>query len=198
MFYNIRFPDDISTEFKKIINFNTEINTSKNLNEQRIKLLDYCYNVYEIDYKNLTSKNLEKIISFFSLVKGRYSSFRFKDWLDYKVSDQIIGIYSDSNEFQLIKNYSIDSSHNQIYTRTITKPVEDTVKVYVNNIENDNFTIDNATGILTIKSKLSEGDIITASFEFDVHVRFFSDELVIKNITKNISKIEELKLIEIL
>ena len=198
MFNNIRFPDDISTEFKKIINFNTEINTSKNLNEQRIKLLDYCYNVYEIDYKNLTSKNLEKIISFFSLVKGRYSSFRFKDWLDYKVSDQIIGIYSDSNEFQLIKNYSIDSSHNQIYTRTITKPVEDTVKVYVNNIENDNFTIDNATGILTIKSKLSEGDIITASFEFDVHVRFFSDELVIKNITKNISKIEELKLIEIL
>ena len=198
MFNNIRFPDDISTEFKKIINFNTEINTSKNLNEQRIKLLDYCYNVYEIDYKNLTSKNLEKIISFFSLVKGRYSNFRFKDWLDYKVSDQIIGIYSDSNEFQLIKNYSIDSSHNQIYTRTITKPVEDTVKVYVNNIENDNFTIDNATGILTIKSKLSEGDIITASFEFDVHVRFFSDELVIKNITKNISKIEELKLIEIL
>ncbi len=198
MFCNIRFPEDISLEFVKSINFNTEINTTKNLNEQRVKLLDYCYNTYEINYKNVTSKKLEKIVSFFNIVNGRYSSFRFKDWLDYKAYNQLIGIYSNDNEFQLVKNYSVNSSINKVYTRTITKPVENTIKIYINNIETNNFIVNISTGTVAIKSKLNENDIITADFEFDTAVRFFSDNLVIKNNTKNISEIEELKLTEVL
>lgn len=198
MFYNIRFPEDISLEFTKSINFNTEINTTKNLNEQRVKLLDYCYNTYEICYKNITNKKLEKIISFFNIVNGRYSSFRFKDWLDYKANNQLIGIYSNNNEFQLVKNYGINSNISKVYTRTITKPVENTVKIYINNIETNNFIVNISTGTVTIKSKLNENDIITADFEFDTAVRFFSDNLVIKNNTRNISEIEGLKLIEVI
>lgn len=198
MFCNIVFPSDISIEFKKTINFNTDVNTAKNLNEQRVKLTNYSYNTYEINCDNLTSKKLEKIVSFFNIVNGRYFSFRFKDWLDYKAINQFIGIYLDANEFQLIKNYAIDSSSDKVYTRIITKPVENTVKIYVNNNEINDFTVNYTNGIVTIKSSLNQDDIITASFEFDVHARFFSDSLTIKNKTKNISTIDELKLVEIL
>lgn len=197
MFYNIRFPENMSLEFKKTVNFSTEVNTTKNLTEQRIKLSNYCYNVYEINYRNLTNEELNKIVSFFNIVNGRYLSFRFKDWLDYKTTNQIIGTYFDSNKFQLVKSYFIDSNLDKNYTKVITKPVENTVKIYVNNIQITNFLIDYSTGILTIQSQLNENDIITADFEFDTHVRFFSDSLSIKNKTKNISDIEELKIMEI-
>ena len=89
--------------FEKSINFNTEINKNKNFTEQRIKLSNDCYNTYILNYNNLTHYNLEERGSFFNIVKGRYSTFRFKDWSDYKVINQLIGSYNGLNNFQLIQ-----------------------------------------------------------------------------------------------
>lgn len=200
MFYNAKFPENMSIFFEKSINFNTEINKTKNFTEQRITLNNDCYNTYTLNYNNLTHYNLEEIVSFFNIVKGRYSTFRFKDWSDYKVINQLIDSYNGLNNFQLKKTYSINLLDNTqvFYTKNITKPVKDKVKIYINSIETTNFTMDYNTGIFNINNTLSENDIISADFEFDINVRFFSDELRIVNKTKNISEIKDLKLIEVL
>lgn len=200
MFYNSRLFEDIAIKFEKSINFNTEVNIAKNLKEQRLKLNDLSYNTYEIKYENVINKKMSDIISFFNIMHGRYCGFRFKDWTDYSVSNQIIGTYNDNKKFQLIKTYNIDliDGSQVFYTKFISKPVKNTVKIYINGVEINNFLIDDLTGIVTINSVLNENDIITADFEFDIPVRFYSDELRIINKTKNISEIEHLKLIEIL
>ena len=200
MFYNAKFPENMYIFFEKSINFNTEINKTKNFTEQRITLNNDCYNTYTLNYNNLTHYNLEEIVSFFNIVKGRYSTFRFKDWSDYKVINQLIDSYNGLNNFQLKKTYSINLLDNTqvFYTKNITKPVKDKVKIYINSIETTNFTMDYNTGIFNINNTLSENDIISADFEFDINVRFFSDELRIVNKTKNISEIKDLKLIEVL
>lgn len=200
MFYNARFPENISVSFEKSINFNTDISKTKNFIEQRIKLSNDCYNIYTLNYENLQHSDLNKIVSFFSIVKGCYSTFRFKDWSDYKVTNQLIGYYSGSNNFQLKKTYNVNLLDGSFvfYTKTITKPVNNSVKLYINDIENKNFTIDSSTGILSINTDLLEDDVITADFEFDINVRFYADELKITNKTKNTSEIKNLKLIEVL
>ncbi|MGK7898099.1 MAG: DUF2460 domain-containing protein, partial [Xenococcus sp. (in: cyanobacteria)] len=60
--------------------------------------------------------------------------------------------------------------------RPITKPVEGTVKIYLNSLAVRNYRIDYSTGILTFDPAPNDQDIIAAEFEFDIPVWFEKDE----------------------
>lgn len=79
--------------------------------------------------------------------------------------------------FQLIKIYAVDS---YTYTRTIYKPVVDSVRVWVDGVEKTvmtHFTVDTTTGIVTFTNGNHPltGEIIRAWYEYDFPVRFNSD-----------------------
>jgi Conserved hypothetical protein 2217 (DUF2460) len=68
---------------------------------------------------------LDELIAFFRARKGKAYGFRFKDWTDYKATDQLIGTGDGAiKTFQLVKRYP---SGSVIEVRTITKPVAGTV-----------------------------------------------------------------------
>ena len=80
-------------------------------------------------------------------------------------------------EFQLVKIYS---SGGNDFSRKITKPVSGTVTVYIGSVEQfdpADYTIDLTTGIITFDSAPGSGEVVTATFEFDIPVRFDTDYL---------------------
>jgi uncharacterized protein (TIGR02217 family) len=69
------------------------------------------------------------------------------------------------------------------YVRTITKPVAGSVRIAVAGTAVTGFRVDTLTGIVTLAQAPASGAAVTAGFEFDVPVRFDTDELRI-NLTQ--------------
>lgn len=129
---------------------------------------------YTLSLKNRKHDEIAEIISFYHVMMGQTTAFRFKDQVDFTsadngqddpgVSDQVLAPVS--GVWRLIKTYSQTSNP---YTRLITKPVSGTVVLRDGGVIVTP-TIDYETGIITY----TPSGTFTASFEFDVKVRFNS------------------------
>lgn len=118
---------------------------------------------------------IAELLAFFEARGGRLAGFRFRDPTDFKscipsaqpaMGDQVIGIGDGSRKvFQLVKA-----------GRTIAKPVAGTVKVAVAGVAAP-FSVDTATGLVTLVTAPATGASVTAGFEFDTPVRFDLDRL---------------------
>ncbi|WP_417468902.1 TIGR02217 family protein [Maricaulis sp.] len=127
--------------------------------------------------------DLNTLIAFFEARRGRLHGFRFRDPIDNRscapsaapaMLDQLIGTGDGvATEFQLVKTYA---SGAESWTRTIAKPVEDTVVVAVDGV-GAAVTIDHTTGQVSFAAPPAEGAAITAGFAFDCAVRFDTDQL---------------------
>lgn len=195
-FLEIRFPESISFNSSTILEFNTTIIQSKNGFEQR----NINWNTNKMKFNIIngikTKKELGELINFFKNVKWCAYGFRFKDWSDYEGKKEYIGLGDGTTKkFQLIKTYKIND--NILCYRKITKPVISTIKIFIDNVETNNFDIDLTTGIITFNSAPKNNSKIQADFEFDVPVRFNNDVMEITMNSINSGNVKELELIEI-
>lgn len=100
-----------------------------------------------------------------------------------------------THTFQLQKTYSDSGA---FYTRTIKKPVAGTVRVSVAGTEiTTGFAVDSTTGIITITSAPSSGQVVKAGYEFDVPVRFNTDSIAINIAGFNAGEIPSIPIIEV-
>ena len=115
--------------------------------------------------------------------QGSYQGFRYKDWADYQAPHQLIGIGDGTTtQWQLRKGYWVGDV---VTWRPITKPVVGTVVLYANGIEQtpaevpgaSGWTVDHETGVISNPEPLAIGVVLTASYEFDVPVKFESDTI---------------------
>jgi uncharacterized protein (TIGR02217 family) len=106
--------------------------------------------------------------------KGAAYAFRFKDWSDYRCTSEALGTAPSSGTaaIQLRKTYANGGFST---VRDITKPVSGTVTVFVNGVAKAG-TLDTTTGRFTPTSAWS-GGTLTWTGEFDVPVRFATDEM---------------------
>ena len=115
--------------------------------------------------------------------KGAKQGFRFKDWADYRATNQLIAIGDGvQTEFQLRKAYW---AGNVATYRPIQKPVIGTVDLLVDGINvavdpEHEWTVNHETGVVSNLTPLADGAVLAANFEFDVPVWFESDEFPIK------------------
>ena len=119
-------------------------------------------------------------------IRDRLYSFRFRDPLDFNScapskspnpTDQIIGTGDGERvSFGLLKNYKDDGGN---YQRPVTKPVPESLILAVDGvlISASQYNLDPISGQVTFTQAPEPGAIITAGFEFDVHVRFDTDQL---------------------
>ena len=115
-------------------------------------------------------EDLADLTAFFEARRGRLYGFRLRDFADWRASDEPIGVGDGTRTmFQLSKGYGD-------YRREISKPVAGTVQVTVAGVGRQ-ATVDAASGTVTLASAPAVGASVTASFEFDVPVRFDSDRL---------------------
>ncbi len=201
-FIEIQFPTDISYGATGGPTYSTDVVTMFSGHEQRNSNWKNARGKYNIASGVKTESQWQALIAFFRSCKGKAIGFRFKDWSDYSVANQQIGIGDGSNtELQLIKTYA---SGNAVVIRKINKPVVGTVKIYRNGREftsnlrgATNYSVDYATGIVSFSEAAEPGMIITADFEFDVPVRFDTDELQLSIDSFNSGSWSGISLIEI-
>lgn len=145
-----------------------------------------------------SNADMETLIAFFEARHGQLYSFRFKDPLDHSVDNAPIATGDgQATEFQLIKIYGDDAGR---YVRKITKPREASMTLFVDGqaVGLDDISINYHTGIIVFDTAPVVGSIITASFDFDVIVRFDTDHLDVSLEAFGAGEIASIPLIEVL
>jgi uncharacterized protein (TIGR02217 family) len=187
-FYEIRFPEDISSGSKGGPGFSTNVVTLDSGHEKRRIIWPLPRYSYDVVFGVKKPEQMEELIEFFYYMRGKAYGFRFKDPLDHKscpvkedaaADDQILVASATGGEttIQLIKTYSTLVGS---IDRVINKPVEGTVVLEKNSTpltETVDYTVDHATGIVTLVVPLVATDEVTGGFEFDVPCRFDTDDL---------------------
>jgi uncharacterized protein (TIGR02217 family) len=141
-------------------------------------------------------QQLDELIAFFRARKGRAYGFRFKDWTDYKATGQLLGTGDGVQaQFQLVKRYP---SGSVIEVRTITKPVAGTVHVYKDGVEQlSGWSVNVTTGLISFTTAPAVGVQITADFEFDVPVRFDTDQMAVTIETFRLHRWPQIPIVEL-
>lgn len=195
-----RFPDVIAFTAVGGPGFSTNVITLASGYESRnINWTSSRYG-YDLAIPVRTQTEVNEINAFFRIAKGRANGFRFKDWSDFDATKSSV-ITLTPTTFQLQKVYTSGSETN---SRIITKPVAETIHIYVGTQEvnsgfSPGFTLDEETGIITFEDE--PGGTVTWTGEFDVPVRFDTDELkwrvVDRGNTGLLYQVEQLPLMEI-
>jgi len=195
-FIETRFPVDIAYGSAGGPEYSTDIVITQGGHEQRNQNWSAARLRYNVAYGVRSQPQLDSLIAFFRARKGRADGFRFKDWTDYNATAQSIGTGDGSaTQFQLLKTYV---SGSVTETRTISKPVTGSVSVHLAGIlQTSGVTISTATGIVTFSTPPGSGVAITASFEFDVPVRFDTDRLSAALESYGVSTVNDIPLIEL-
>lgn len=195
-FIDTRFPADISYGSAGGPEYSTDIVITQGGHEQRNINWSAARARYNVAYGVKTQAQLASLIAFFRARKGRADAFRFKDWTDFSATDQLIGTGNGSaTQFQLVKTYA---SGSVTETRTITKPVSGTISIYKAGVlQNSGYSVNTTTGLVTFSVAPANGAAITASFEFDVPVRFDTDRLSAALESYGIGSINDIPLVEV-
>jgi len=196
-FLEIQFPSCISYGATGGPTYSTDVVTMFSGHEQRNSNWKNARAKYNVATGVKTESQWQALISFFRACKGKAIGFRFKDWSDYQAKKQQIGTGDGiKTEFQLIKTYTSGSAS---IIREINKPVAGTVKIHASNSlrGSTNYSVDHTTGIITFEEAPAKGKIILADFEFDVPVRFDTDELQLSLDNFNSGSWNSISLVEI-
>lgn len=168
----VRLPDDVEAGARGGPSFNTSVITLGSGRENRGREWQVARHSWDIGYGIDTPSSFQAVIDFFYACGGRARSFLFKDWADYKGTlETVAAVVSQPTKRQLVKTYT-----NGIvsYVRVVDHPVAGTLLVYVDNMLTVAYTI--VGGLITFTGG-DPGDDVKATFEFDIPVRFDTDQL---------------------
>ena len=189
-FVEVQFPSDISYGATGGPMFLTDVVATVSGHEQRNSKWSQARARYNVASGVKTETQWQALIAFFRARRGKAVGFRFKDWGDFKAVNQPL-LSLGGTQYQLVKQYV---SGAVVSERIITKPVAGTVKLYRNSLlQASGWSIDATTGIITT----SLTGTLTVDFDFDVPVRFDTDELALSLDSFNAGSWNNIPLIEV-
>jgi uncharacterized protein (TIGR02217 family) len=185
-FHDVRLPARLAFGSTGGVERRTEIVTLGSGYERRSTPWAQGRRRYLIGANLRSLDDMAALTGFFEARRGRLYGFRFRDFADFKscapgavvtAEDQVLGTGDGvRTRFDLIKRYG---EGEDALERRVRKPVAGTVRVAVAGVELDagEFTVDAATGEVTLAVAPPVGAAVTAGFEFDVPVRFDADRI---------------------
>jgi len=185
-FIDERLPEDIERGATGGPRFKTSVTTLSSGFEKRNVEWSKVRGRWDIAYGLTSLDQVADVINMFYAAQGRARGFRFKDWSDFQIGKQAddstrqsIGTGDGAKtEFDVFKRYGIA---NVSYDRRIYKLVSGTTKVFLDGVEPPfGFSVDVNLGRITFNSAPAEGVDVSVITEFDVPVRFDTDELPIE------------------
>lgn len=112
----------------------------------------------------------EALLNAFNATRGAAYGFRFKNWLDYELHDELLGIATGGQQtMQIVKRYVFGGEECIV---PIRKPNSD-VELNVNRVFLPS-SVDVTTGLISFNA--NPGDRITVTGTYDVPVMFENDE----------------------
>lgn len=199
--HDVRLSEDIEQNAQGGPGFLTTIVSMGSGLEQRNAEWERAKQRWDIAYGVQSKTDFQEVLAFFYARHGRFYGFKFKDWSDYTAADQLVGTGDSTDgsdgtsDFQLVKIYA-DSAGS--FSRKITRPVTGTVVVKVDGVVDNNWTL-GSLGVISFTAGHHPltGLEVTASFEFDVPVRFDVDRMNVALIWANAGGIPQLEIVEI-
>lgn len=210
-FHEVQIPKEFTLDAKGGPGFLTSVVMAQSGFEQRNINWEQTRAKYDIGFLNKNQAYTDKLISFFRNRFGKAYGFRFRDWTDYQATGELVGVGTGSTQnLQLAKTYT---SGGYSFTRKIRKPVtaavkdvdgnnvSNTVHIYYDGVEQSAssspviWTLDYTTGILTVHA--SNGVVITWTGQFDIPVRFDTDDMGVVATTPKIFSWPSIPLIEL-
>jgi uncharacterized protein (TIGR02217 family) len=192
-FHDVRLPDEVEQGATGGPAFQTTIIPLTNGGEQRNQDWEEVRHEWELSYGVQDKQDFDVVRSFFFARRGRSNTFRFKDWSDFELVDEVQGIGDGVNRnFQLIKVY--EDGGPSPYFRRITRPVG-IVVFKVNGVAVGK--VDNGLGLYTLAVAPADGAVVTATCEFDMCVRFDTDKFALQLSQATAGAIGSLPVIEV-
>lgn len=207
MFLDVRLPDTIEKGAVGGASFNTTVITLSSGAEKRNINWSAPLARWDISYGIADKVHHDEFLNLFYLVQGKAIGFRFKDWTDYEIgrdvetyaeTPQSIGVGTGAKtKFQIYKQYAIGAN---IYNRAITRPISSTFKVYLNTTLQTittHYTINSSTGVITFVTAPGVGINVRVVGEFDIPVRFDSDQLQLTATLANQFSVNVIPIVEL-
>lgn len=203
-FHEVTFPLDVALGAAGGPERRTDIVLLGSGREERNARWAHSRRRYDAGYGVKSLAGLQAVVAFFEERRGRLHGFRFRDRLDHasaqpgaapSPTDQPIGTGDgETLAFALAKTYGLGAS---AYRRPIAKPVAGSVRLAVAGAETTDFSLDAATGLVTLVAPPPAGATVTAGFLFDVPVRFDTDRLDVNLTSFAAGEIPSIPLVEI-
>lgn len=192
-FHDVRLPVDVEQGATGGPSFQTTIVPMSNGKEQRNIDWSEVRHDWELSYGIQTADDFTVCRNFFFARRGQANSFRFKDWSDFELFDEPVGIGDGANAtFQIIKTYESDGP--DPYIRRITRPVSGTVIWKVDGVVKS--ATDQGLGLWLLTAVPIASAVVTVSCEFDTPVRFNTDKFALQLETEDGGVIGSLPVIE--
>ena len=202
-FDNVRFPDAIAQGAQVIPAFNTSVIVSSGGREQRVSNWSLPRRSYDVGTGLQRRADTATLMAFYLARGGRLRGFRFRDWSDYQLARQTIGTTDGADAtWQVYKRYTSGGVNAD---RPLTRLVSGTVRCWVNGTERTigaggtQFQVNVDTGVITLGATLAAttGQAIEVECEFDVPVRFDSDEVALTQRSHEIGEWPSVPIVEI-
>jgi uncharacterized protein (TIGR02217 family) len=205
-FDDVRFPTAIARGSTGGPERRTDIVTTASGREERNTRWAHSRRKFNVGFGIKSLTDIQAVVAFFEERRGRLHGFRFKDFADFKScaanatptpADQVIGAGDGAQvAFQLVKTYG---AGNRTYTRVVAAPVAGTVLISVDGVATTQCVVNAQTGVVTFNAGHvpGAGSIIRAGYEFDVPVRFDTDEIAINLAHFEAGDIPEIPLVEV-
>lgn len=151
---------------------------------------------WDVSFLNRTREEMVTLVAFFRAVaQGKAQAFCFTDWRDHTFSNVIGTGDGATTTFQLGKVYTSGSLS---YTRPLARPVVDSLVVTVNGVLTTAYTVSEPGGLVSFATPPASGAVIHASGDFEVLVRFETDQLMVTCVTPNVFSCAGLGLVELI
>lgn len=191
---NVRLPIDVERGVRGGPSFRTTIVSLANGDENRNQEWETRRGAWNIGYGIQKREDMEEIYNFFHARRGMAYGFRFRDWMDYSVKEgPTLEVIGQPAKRQLAR------LHDDVirpYTRVVRYPVADTLKVFVDYVLTEAYTLD-ALGVLTFTGG-DPGDNVLTTFEYDIPVRFDTDTLEVELNTFREGRAPSIPIVELL
>lgn len=193
-FHDIQLPDAIEQGASGGPTFQTTVLPLANGGEQRNIDWVEARHEWDLSYGIDDRASYDAVRQFFFARRGMAHTFRFRDWSDYELVDEEIGIGDGTNRvFQIIKAY--EEAGPAPYFRRITRPVAGTVVFKVDGVVVS--ATDNGLGVYTLASAPALNAVVTCTCDFDMCVRFNVDKFSITLQQIDAGSVNSLPVIEV-
>jgi uncharacterized protein (TIGR02217 family) len=123
-FHDVRLPEQIERGSTGGPRFKTTVVTLASGHEFRNGDWERTRGKWDAGYGIQNTDDLFDVVNFFYAREGRLNAFRFKDWTDFRLDNNIATGDDTTTVFQLVKLYESGSFQ---YQRRITRPVAGTI-----------------------------------------------------------------------
>ncbi|WP_404336207.1 DUF2460 domain-containing protein [Sphingomonas sp. MMS12-HWE2-04] len=175
-FDDVLFPLALGREAEVAPEMSTAIVTSAGGHELRNAEWAAARTRYDVGPGVRSETDIAALLGFFRARMGAARGFRLRDPFDWQATDEVLGMGDGANAvFALVKTYGAS-------VRRITRPVAGSVRVAIDGAETHGFALEDG-GTVVLDAAPAAGAVVTASFVFDVPVRFAEDRLSVSRAT---------------